>query len=60
MSNITREQIKRLENVGLVIIKSIQDEYRTLDERRNQDKELIDNLYSNFGMVVNQIKNEDS
>lgn len=54
MSEITKEQIRRLETVGIAIADSIAEEYRNLETaNREQDKKMHELCCSLQGIIDN-------
>lgn len=58
MSNITKEQIIRLEKVGLAIADSISDEYSALEKSYTVNKEIINRMYFEFGKITEAMNKE--
>ncbi len=58
MSNITKEQIIRLEKVGLAMADSISDEYSALEKSYTGNKEIISRMYNDFGKIVGDMNKE--
>lgn len=60
MSEITKEQIQRLERVGIAIIDSISDEFNTIKLKSDDNKKSINALYSEFGKMLGNINEEEA
>jgi len=58
MSNITKEQIQRLEKVGLAIADCIEDEYTKVKDSADSRKELIGDVYRSLGGMMQKIDRE--
>lgn len=59
MNDITKEQIIRLENVGLAVADSISDEYSALKKSFTDNREKINKLYSDFSRITGEMNEED-
>lgn len=60
MAEVTKEQIQRLETVGLKIIDNIFDEYNLLNDCFVENTEIVRNLYVEFGEKMKEINREVS
>ena len=60
MSEITKEQIQRLERVGIAIVDSISDEFNSLKEKSYANTKSINSLYAEFGKILGNINEEET
>jgi len=59
MSNITKEQIQRLEKIGLTIADRIEDEYSEIKQSADSRKELIYDIYNSLSEITERIDEEE-
>ncbi len=62
MNDITKEQIQKLEKIGIAIADSISEDYYALNKYSSDNKKMINDLYSEFGRVLgrmNEVKIEN-
>ena len=54
MSDITKEQIQRLEKVGLAIVDSIYEDYKSLKNADDDKKQRMDRIFNEISGVLNK------
>ena len=59
MSNITKEQIQRLEKIGLAVADCIEDEYTEVKKSTDNRRELIYEIYNNLSGIIDRIDEEE-
>lgn len=55
MSNITKEQIQRLEAVGLAIVGSIATDYKNLEDEKWEQTEKMKGVYGQLQEMIDHI-----
>ena len=60
MSNITKEQIQRLEKVGLAIADCMEDEYMKVKDSADNRKKLMDDIGHHLSGIMERINKEES
>jgi hypothetical protein len=59
MSDITKEQIQKLEKIGLTIIDNISDEFDALKEKSDRNTKTINTLYTEFEKIFDKADKEE-
>ena len=59
MSDVTKEQILRLEKVGMAIADSIENEFKVLEASNSEMKNKINSLFEDFGRIVEALNEKD-
>ena len=59
MSDVTKEQILRLEKVGMAIADSIENEFKVLEASNSEMKNKINSLFEDFGRIVEALNEKE-
>lgn len=59
MSDVTKEQILRLEIVGMAIADSIENEFKVLEASNSEMKNKINSLFEDFGRIVEALNEKE-
>lgn len=60
MNNVNKEQLIRLENIGLAIADSISEEYSAMEKSDRDKAEQVNRLFEDFRRVTEAMNREGS